>query len=139
MNTVEWVRGLPCESVIYDADTRWVFRFGPEVVLRVAAPWRIIGDGCIALGYRDHGQLFGLTQPVDGATGAMRLVGGRIVQSFSVAEVSADASIDFGDGRLLQVFNASSGYEGWELGNIDGRLVVALGGGGVMTFPEMGR
>jgi hypothetical protein len=125
---------------MYDAETSgWVFRFGPEVALRVAAPWRLIGEGAIELGYEDHGQRFGQQQPLDGAVTATRLLRSRIVESFSVAEVSADASIDFGGGYQLQVFNASSGYEGWTLGHIDGRQVVAQGGGHVVTFSEAGQ
>ncbi len=77
MTTVEWVRGLTCDSVVYDAETlEWVFRFGPGVSLRVAAPWRIIGDGRIALGHEDHGQQFGLPRPVDCAATAMELLRG---------------------------------------------------------------
>lgn len=140
MTAVEWVRGLSCDSVVHDAETlEWVFRFGPGVSLRVAAPWRIIGDGRVELGYEDHGQQFGLPRPVDGAATAMELLRGRPVKSFSIAAISADASIDFGDGHLLQIFNASSGYEGWTLSDIGGRQVIAQGGGSVVIFPEAAR
>jgi hypothetical protein len=78
MNAVEWVRGLACESVVHDAEAfEWVFRFGPTVALRVAAPWRIVGGGRIALGHEDHGQQFGLPGPVDGPATAMELLAGR--------------------------------------------------------------
>ena len=140
MNAVEWVRGLSCEAVAYDAETlEWVFRFGPGVSLRIAAPWRILGGGRIELGYEDHGQQFGLPRPLDGAATAMDLLRGRPVKIFSIAEISADASIDFGDGFLLQVFNSSSGYEGWLISDIEGRQVIAQGGGSVVSFPKAAR
>lgn len=140
MNAVEWVRGLPCESVVHDSETlEWVFGFGPGVSLRVAAPWRILEGGRIRLGHEDHGQQFGLTRPMDGAATAMEFLRGRPVKIFSIAAISADVSIDFGDGLLLQIFNASSGYEGWTLSGIDGRQVVAQGGGNVVAFPEVAR
>lgn len=140
MNAVEWASGLKCESVVYDPDTsEWVFRFGPGVSLRVAAPWRIIGNGRIELGYEDHGQQFGRPRPVDGAVSAMQLLRGRPLNAFSIAATSADACIDFGDGCLLQIFNSSSGYEGWTLSDTSGRQVIAQGGGTVVTLPEAAR
>jgi len=136
MSSVAWVRGLVCEDVVYDGETQeWVFRFGRGVALRVAAPWRIIGTGRIALGHEDHGQKFGLARPVDGATTAMDLLRGRPVNDFSIAAISADATIDFRDGYLLQIFNSSSGYEGWKLSDVAGRLIVAQGGGRSVEFP----
>jgi hypothetical protein len=124
VNNVEWVRGLVCESVVYHAETfEWVFRFGPGVSLRVADPWRIVA------------KQFGLPRPVDGAIRAMDLLRGRPVKSFSIASTSADASIDFGDGYLLQIFNSSSGYEGWTPSDSAGRQMIAQGGGSVVTFP----
>ena len=136
MSSVAWVRGLVCEDVVYDGETQeWVFRFGRGVALRVAAPWRIIGTGHIALGHEDHGQKFGLARPVDGVTTAMDLLRGRPVNDFSIAAISADATIDFRDGYLLQIFNSSSGYEGWKLSDVAGRLIVAQGGGRSVEFP----
>jgi hypothetical protein len=140
MNAVEWVRDLPCVSVTYDAETlEWVFGFGPGVSLRVAAPWRIVGSGRIALGHDDHGQRFGRPRPVDGAATATALLRGRPVKAFSISAISADASVDFGDGLLLQVFNSSSGYEGWTLSDMEGRLVIAQGGGSVVASPKVAR
>jgi hypothetical protein len=140
MNAVEWVCGLGCASVVYDAETmEWVFRFGPGVFLRVAAPWRIVGNGRIELGHEDDGQQFGLPRPVDGAATAMALLRGRPVKTFSIDAISADASIDFGEGYLLEIFNASSGYEGWTLSDTGGRQIIAQGGGSLVTLPEAAR
>ena len=73
-------------------------------------------------------------------TRAMELLRGRPLKIFSIAAVSADASIDFGDGHLLQVLNGSSGYEGWTLSDTGGRQVIAQGGGSVVvTLPKAAR
>ncbi len=130
MSSIAWVRGLAFEDVVYDAETHeWVFRFGRDTSLRVAAPWRITGSGRIELSHEDHGQRFGLPRPVDGIATAMALLGGRRVNEFSVASLSADATIDLGDGYQLQIFNSSSGYEGWTLSDVGGRQIIAQGGG----------
>ncbi len=47
---------------------------------------------------------------------------------------SGDLSIAFENGRLLQVFNCSSGYEGWQMFGPGNRMVVAQGGGNVQTL-----
>lgn len=136
MTGVDWIRGLTCVQVTFERDTwEWVFLFGTGVVLRVAAPWRILTDGRIALGHNDHGQQFGLAQPLDGPAVALELLRDRPVSRFTVAQVTGDATIDCGGGRVLQIFNSSSGYEGWTLSGTDGRQVVAQGGGTVVVFP----
>lgn len=135
MSNVEWVRELVCEGVIHEAESStWVFRFKPGVSLEVRTPWRVIGEGRIKLGYQDHGQWFGLPQPVDGISRAMELLRDRPIREFSVATVSADATIDFGDGILLEIFNSSAGYEGWEMGDLEGRQIIAMGGGDIALF-----
>ncbi len=124
------MRGLACDAITHDAEAwEWVFGFGTGVSLRVAAPWRIVANGAIALGHEDDGQRFGLPRPVDGAARALDLLRSRLVTVFDVADVTADARVEFGDGILLDVFNSSSGYEGWTLSDGTGRLLVAQGGG----------
>lgn len=134
--TVLWTKGLACDEVTNDTEAQeWVFSFGATVTLRVASPWRIVADGRIALGRDDDGQKFGLPQPVDAVAQARSLLRGRTVTSFSIASVSADAAIDFGDGLLLEIFNSSSGYEGWLLAEHSGRMLIAQGGGSLVGFP----
>jgi hypothetical protein len=136
MTGVDWIRGLPCVQVTFECDTwEWVFLFGTGVVLRIAAPWRILTDGRIALGHDDHGQQFGLAQPLDGPAVALDLLRDRPVSRFTVTEVTGDAAIDCSGGRVLQIFNSSSGFEGWTLSGTGGRQVVAQGGGSVVVFP----
>ena len=82
----------------------------------------------------DHGLRFGLKRPVDAAARAMELLRGRPIVALSGDSLSGDLIVDFGDGRLLQVFNGSSGHEGWTLAGESGRLLVGLGGGGIAIW-----
>ena len=133
---VSWVSGLAFEDVANDTETfDWVFSFGRAVTLRVAAPWRIIADGKVALGRDDHGEQFGLSRPIDGVASAKGLLRGRVVASFSTSRVSADAVIDFGGGLQLEIFSSSSGYEGSILEERGGRALVAQGGGNLVEKP----
>jgi hypothetical protein len=47
---------------------------------------------------------------------------------------TADLLIEFENGSCLEVFNSSSGYEGWGCSDKDGLLVVARGGGEFATW-----
>jgi hypothetical protein len=133
MDTVVWVQGLACEEIRHDPETdRWEFRFGSNVSFAVATPWRVLAGGRIQVGGADDGQWFGLPRPVDAAARAMEFLRGRPVREFSIDLLSADVSVDFGDDVLLQVFNSSSGYEGWELSDESStRLLIGMGGGGL--------
>ena len=129
------LRGHRCRAVTFDAATEeWIFDFGNDTVLQVASPWRVIVAGKIRLGWRDHGQRFGLPLPVDGASEATKLLGGLEVDSARVSAETADLVISFGSTCRLEVFNGSSGYEGWTLNAPGGELFVAQGGGQLARF-----
>ena len=79
----------------------------------------------------DAGQWFGLPAPLD-ATGRLNtLLAGRSVASATVGDLG-DLAVRFGDDATLEVFNASTGYEGWQLFGPGARLLVAQGGGDVV-------
>lgn len=122
--------GRTCEDVNYDAEADvWVFLFSDGVSLRVEAPWRVVSDGIIAIAGRDHGHKLGLPAPIDAVKQTRRLlVGGTVASAVAKAPVS-DLVIRFEDGQVLEVFNESSGYEGWELDGPGDQWVVAQGGG----------
>jgi uncharacterized protein DUF6188 len=126
------LHGQSLASVGFDADTReWVFTFTGHLTLQVAAPWRMVSEEVIALGYEDNGHLFGLQTPVDANEWIQRATAGREVTEAAV-NTMGDLDLRFGCGPLLQVFNASCGYEGWQLFGPGDRWVVAHGGGRVI-------
>jgi hypothetical protein len=119
------------ESASFDGDTKeWIFVFSGGVVLRVGAPWRVVAHGEIALGWQDDGHRFGLQKPIDAIERVGTLVQGHRIASATV-NPSADLAIDFGGDTTLEIFNASCGYEGWQLQGPGQRWIVAQGGGNV--------
>jgi hypothetical protein len=113
----------------------WVFEFGPRKVLQVRCPWRILLNGRIAFASSDDGDQFGLPQPVDGEKETRRIFAERTIQQIVVREDTGDLSICFGEKTSLEVINMSSGYEGWEIGAVDVRII-GLGGGKLAIFGD---
>jgi hypothetical protein len=110
-------------------------------VIFVSAPWRIVTGAGIAHAADDDGQWFGLPEPVDGEAKANALLGERRVTSFAVDRVTADIRVEFGGAVRLEVFNNSTGYEGWSATFQVGPEEVTLvgGGGGALSFVSVPR
>lgn len=104
----------------------WDFYFG-DTHVNVGSPWRIVAQH-VELGSCDHGQKFGLPEPVDAEQTALEILREHVIESVAIAPVSSDLRICFRGGSVLDVFNHSSGYEGWNVSNSEGQ-VIALGGG----------
>jgi hypothetical protein len=128
-----WI-GREC-SQIERRDYDWVFSFEDAGKVTCECPWRIICDNRIALTNIDHGQLFGLKVPIDGAKKAKELLDGKNVVSIKVAPTSSDLAISFEGETTLEIFNYSSGYEGWNAGS-QGFYVVAMGGGKLAIWKQ---
>ncbi|MEQ1784159.1 MAG: hypothetical protein ABMA14_22610 [Hyphomonadaceae bacterium] len=127
--------GQTCE--VARQEHRWAFSFGTDAGLGVETPWRIVTGSGIAFADTDDHQKFGLPQPVDGQARSNELLGGRRVISFDVDIKTADIQIRFEGDLLLEVFNNSSGYEGWNAAvQVDGQTisVVGLGGGDLAIY-----
>jgi hypothetical protein len=104
----------------------WDFYFG-ETHVNVGSPWRIVAQH-IQLGSCDHDQKFGLPEPVDAGRKALEMLRDRRIESVAIAPGSSDLRVCFQDEIVLEIFNHSSGYEGWNVSNSEGQ-VIALGGG----------
>jgi len=130
------LHGQKLDGIALDADTHeWVFTFGGHCALRVAAPWRMVSAGHVVVGYQDDGQWFGLNTRFDARERITHAVAGQQVTKASVNEFG-DLDLCFGSVSALQVFNGSSGYEGWQLFGPGERYVVAQGGGRVGDSAE---
>jgi len=107
--------GQRLAAAVLDADTQaWGFTFSDRCALRVGAPWRLVSEGHIVVGSEDDGHRFGLESPVDARERVTRAVGGEEVTEVSIKKFG-DLDLSFASGATLQVFNGSSGYEGWQL------------------------
>ncbi|MGD0908537.1 MAG: DUF6188 family protein [Candidatus Acidiferrales bacterium] len=120
--------GLHCTIVTRFAAESWRFEFEGRTTLDVRCPWRILQKGRIALGNIDDGQQFGLPTPVDAKREAFALLTTRIAK-VTIREQTSDLIVELENGTLFEVFNSSSGYEGWECSSKNGLLLVAKGGG----------
>jgi hypothetical protein len=126
------LHGQTLAATAFDRDTdAWVFTFSGGCALRVAAPWRMVSQTHIAVGHEDDGQWFGLKQPFDAREHITGAVAGQKVTEALVKEFG-DLDLRFSSGSTLQVFNSSSGFEGWQLYGPGERHVVAQGGGRVV-------
>jgi len=125
----ESLRGSTVICLDHYAEDSWQLTFGPgRADLNISCPWRLVSGGAVVLGGSDHGQKFGLPQQVDVGAKTTRVLSGKPVLDGRIDEATADLCINFGDVRL-DVFNDSSGYEGWTFADQHGLMLVAQGGG----------
>jgi hypothetical protein len=106
----------------------WVFQFGKRVVLSTQSEWRLLSQEAILLTSEDDGQQYGLPKPVDAEASIRELLKDRVVSKVNVDQASADFSIHFDNGTILQIVNLSSGYEAWTLDSEGDYLVVGRNG-----------
>ena len=128
-----WIVGCRYRAVVR-AEYSWHFDLGPGTSLVAECPWRIIAEGGIALGSVDDQQQFGLPAPVDAQVLAGKLLQGREVTAVEVMPASSDLVLTFDGERRLELFNNSSGYEGWTLSAPNGTRFIAQGGGHLVSF-----
>jgi hypothetical protein len=117
----------------------WNFRFDKVGELAVDSPWRIIASGRIAHADEDDGQKFGLPAPVNGVERAMGLLSGKKIASVEISPASGDLRIQFDGATFLEIFNNSSGYEGWHAivrGSGKRAHVIAQGGGQIAMWED---
>jgi hypothetical protein len=122
-------RGALCTSVELYAPGSWSFNFEGRVWLNVQSPWRIVTGRGIALGSGDDGQQFGLSAPVNGGAVALQLLAATAIKHVLITHKTGDVVFEFDSGVRLEVFNNSSGYEGWNCGTSSGIEVIGMGGG----------
>ncbi len=127
MNEFDWIIGYRFQSLI-KREFDWIIRFENDVTLVVGCLWRLIVAGRVKLTSEDHGQQFGLPEPIDAAVGVNSCLAGTTVQSISLVEGLFDLEFKFESGDSFQVIPDSSGYEAWELNGNDSTFV-AVGGG----------
>lgn len=106
----------------------WVFQFGSDVVLSTQAEWRVLSREAILLTSSDDGRQYGLPKPVDAQAAVRELLEDRVVAEVDVDQASADFTIHFDNGMILQIVNLSSGYEAWTLTSEGDFVIVGRNG-----------
>jgi Family of unknown function (DUF6188) len=127
-------KGLKCTEVAHYASYSWSFDFEGKFRLNVQCPWRLVDESGIRVGGEDDGQRFGLPAPVDAAKRAMDLLSVTWLKEVIVARKTGDICLEFASGARLEVFNNSSGYEGWNCGTPSGLQIIGMGGGGIHSI-----
>ena len=106
------LQGRECRIRRREAD--WSFDFGERLKIAASVPWRVVTADGIAHGDQDDGQWFGLAEPVDGEARTSKLLQGQKVVGVELDAQTADLRLTFDGGARLDLFNNSSGYEGWQ-------------------------
>jgi len=133
---INQIRNALLEKASFDEQChQWNFSFSGGWVLQVSAPWRVVANAVTVLGSQDDGQQFGLPKPLSAEEEINNLLLHRPVELMSFNELG-DLVVDFGAIGCLEVFNESSGYEGWVLNGPESICIVAQGGGNVIGFEE---
>ncbi len=114
-------------------DSTWFFRFDCGGTIYAESVWRLVTPETVVVTSADHGQLFGLPEPVDAEkliNSTLREIG---VASYSCVGPHCDLIILFENQARLQFFNMSCGYESWRAQHKESE-VICMGGGGVTIF-----
>jgi len=137
---LSWIVGNVVERVQYDAQTRrWFFAISDQTMLAVDCSWKIILPRTVPLASGDHGQQYGLTSPIDAAGKAMELLARHKIRSIASDKLTSDLTINFEDDIILRTFNASSGFEAWQLTGPQGVEFIAQGNGNIVTLSAQKR
>jgi hypothetical protein len=107
----------------------WAFLFGGGVgVVAESSHWRLVDGNRVIITDEDHGQLFGLQEPVDAASVVSADLSGATVSRVEFSPVT-DLLLSFSNGRTFQVIVSSAGYENWHVYGPDKSHTFAIGGG----------
>jgi hypothetical protein len=130
----EMLLGHICVDVLNREESDdWVFSFDGNRSLSAACPRRIIAEQRIVLGDEDDGHQFGLPEPLDGRKRAMNHLGNRAICGVRTRDDSGDLCVEFEGGNLLEIFNSSAGYEGWQCSTFE-LSIIGVGGGKIVVW-----
>ena len=106
----------------------WLFAFDGQTKLVVECLWRLIEDNRICRTSLDDGQQYGLPAPVDAAKEVNMRLASAVVVAVDLREGRLDLYLTFNTGHVLEIIPDSSGYEAWNLQDLDQQFI-AVGGG----------
>lgn len=132
--SLDWMVGKQCTRVYEAAQGCFTFEIGGGG-LNTACAWRLVVDGRLAVAHRDHKQKFGLPAPLNACARVMELIGARTITEAVMDTAIGDIVITFDGSQRLEVFNDSSGYEGWTMADPEKYVLFAASGGEVSGYP----
>ena len=109
-------------------DYSWLFTFSDGGSIVTESGWRLVTKNGIEVASADHGQIFGLKQPVDAGTRVLIATKERKIIDFRLAERTSDLVVRFEGDVSLEFLNLSCGYESWRAQH-EAEEVICMGGG----------
>lgn len=106
-------------------ESDWVFAFGEDLSMCVAAMWRIRTPREILVTDYDDGHQFGLPAPVDAEKRANEILERATVLQLENCASTGDVTIRLSKDLTIDVLTNSSGYESWQAYN--GNELAAVG------------
>lgn len=132
----KWMIGRKTIKISFRKPESWDFNFAGGGSLSVNCPWRILKNGHIVVSNEDHMQQYGLLKSIEAGQVASELLGSNGIMDVQVREGTADLFLSFDHDIQLQVLPFSSGYESWQLNDLDGNSIIAQGGGNIVTWKK---
>ena len=112
-------------------DFTWFFTFAEGGSIATESFWRLVTPERLAVASEDHGQLFGLKEPVDAAKLVMSAIEGKTIIDYSCSDACSDLILCFECKIQLQFLTTSGGYESWRA--INNNVGVFCCGGGRLS------
>ena len=117
-------------------DHSWAFIFSSGGCITTEQAWRLVANGGVAVASEDHGQLFGLSVPIDASTRVLSATKEKQVSDVLVSDKAGDLSLFFGSDTQVEFLTLSCGFEGWRA--IHERCDLICLGGGTLHRNEKG-
>ena len=131
VNALNFITDSLFENVAYEKDAdSWRFMFADKVIVSVSGFWRLLEKNQIVLVSLDHGQQFGLPDPVDLEEQIKERLTGKKVIKIGIDKNTGDLSLLLTDGFKLEVYIASASYETYDL-FLGNKRYIGLGSGSI--------
>jgi len=114
-------------------DFTWFFTFQDSDRILTESAWRLVTKTGIGVTAEDHGQMFGLKEPVDAAACVIAATKEKKIIAFRLAERTSDLVLSFEDEVSIEFLNLSCSYESWRAYH-DAEEVICMGGGELAHF-----
>jgi hypothetical protein len=109
-------------------DYSWFFTFTDGGSIVTESGWRLVTKEGIRVASDDHGQIFGLKEPVDAGARLLAATKAKKVLEFRIADRTSDLTLRFEEEVWLEFLNLSCGYESWRAQH-GSEEVICMGGG----------
>ncbi len=116
-------------------DFTWSFTFSDGATISTESGWRLITSEGVRVTSQDHGQRFGLPEPIDALARVVAATEGKKVRKCRLAERTSDLALDFEGEVTLQFLNLSCGFESWKA-HYRSETIICMGGGEIAFLSD---